>query len=258
MPWRQDFFVGWAGHLPTAQAAAIRAVVASAVTIFLLLGLALARSGPDPGGGDGIGDEVTLRGVLTARPYPTLTLPPAPGATVGRTIMLAGGGKTAPPFDPALDGQPVAATGYMLRRGVLDMLQVGDPLQPGTTASPPPRVEPLGIWRITGEICDGKCYAGAMRPGAGIAHRACANLCVTGGEAAWNAAAICWSSSPTSAAPWCVDGSPCVRQGQGFALDPPGAKPLDLKYMIINGFPKAAGLWRVQGRALALPCYSRP
>ncbi len=127
MPWRQDFFVGWAGHLPTAQAAAIRAVVASAVTIFLLLGLALARSGPDPGGGDGIGDEVTLRGVLTARPYPTLTLPPAPGATVGRTIMLAGGGKTAPPFDPALDGQPVAATGYMLRRGVLDMLQVGDP-----------------------------------------------------------------------------------------------------------------------------------
>ena len=44
-----------------------------------------------------------------------------------------------------------------------------------------------------------------------------------------------------------------AEKGQGFALDPPGAKPLDLKYMKINGFPKAigrrakarSGLWRV-------------
>ncbi len=35
-----------------------------------------------------------------------------------------------------------------------------------------------------------------------------------------------------------------AKQGQGFALDPPGAKPLDLKYMKINGFPKADGLWK--------------
>jgi len=28
-----------------------------------------------------------------------------------------------------------------------------------------------------------------------------------------------------------------VRQGQGFALDPPGAKPLNLNYMIIKWFP---------------------
>jgi len=42
------------------------------------------------------------------------------------------------------------------------------------------------------------------------------------------------------------------RRGQGVALDPPGAKPLDLEYMKINGFPKAAGLWWVQGKALAL------
>ena len=43
-----------------------------------------------------------------------------------------------------------------------------------------------------------------------------------------------------------------AKQGQGVALDPPGAKPLDLKYMKINGFPKAVGLWWVQGKALAL------
>lgn len=34
---------------------------------------------------------------------------------------------------------------------------------------------------MTGEICDGKCAAGSMRPGDGLAHKACANLCISGG-----------------------------------------------------------------------------
>jgi hypothetical protein len=34
---------------------------------------------------------------------------------------------------------------------------------------------------VTGEICDGKCYAGAMHPGTGLAHKACASLCISGG-----------------------------------------------------------------------------
>ena len=38
----------------------------------------------------------------------------------------------------------------------------------------------------------------------------------------------------------------------GRRPDPPGAKPLDLEYMRINGFPKAVGLWWVQGKALVL------
>ena len=49
----------------------------------------------------------------------------------------------------------------------------------------------LGRWRIAGEICDGKCYAGAMRPGTGLAHKACANLCIAGGVPA-----VFVSSSP--------------------------------------------------------------
>ena len=34
---------------------------------------------------------------------------------------------------------------------------------------------------MVGEICDGKCETGAMRPGNGLAHRACAILCLAGG-----------------------------------------------------------------------------
>jgi len=40
---------------------------------------------------------------------------------------------------------------------------------------------PLGRWKLAGELCDGKCLAGAMRPGRGLAHKACANLWLIGG-----------------------------------------------------------------------------
>ena len=41
--------------------------------------------------------------------------------------------------------------------------------------------KPLGSWRLTGEICDGKCSLGVMRPGNKAAHKACANVCLIGG-----------------------------------------------------------------------------
>jgi hypothetical protein len=61
------------------------------------------------------------------------------------------------------------------------MLDTNAPLRgiAGQGALPPP--VPLGRWRITGEICDGKCYSGSMRPGNGLAHKACANFCILGG-----------------------------------------------------------------------------
>ena len=41
--------------------------------------------------------------------------------------------------------------------------------------------ESLGSVALRGEIVDSKCYLGAMRPGDGKAHRACAQLCIAGG-----------------------------------------------------------------------------
>ena len=63
------------------------------------------------------------------------------------------------------------------------MLQVGRRIQAKQSAGPAfeTPVEELGRWRLSGEICDGKCYLGIMRPGVGLAHKACANLCVKGG-----------------------------------------------------------------------------
>ena len=59
-------------------------------------------------------------------------------------------------------------------RGGAEGLQVAE----GEAALP--EAVPLGRWRLAGEICDGKCLAGAMRPGRGLAHKACANLCLIG------------------------------------------------------------------------------
>ena len=64
------------------------------------------------------------------------------------------------------------------------LLQVGggkDSIKIAAGGASKVEVKPLGRWRLKGEICDGKCLAGAMRPGRGLSHKACANLCLIGG-----------------------------------------------------------------------------
>lgn len=46
-----------------------------------------------------------------------------------------------------------------------------------------PEPEPLGELTLAGEILDSKCWFGAMRPGEGKVHKACASLCIRSGIA---------------------------------------------------------------------------
>jgi len=190
------FFVGYLG-LPRGLAGFVAGVC---VALFLGAGglaLALGGSADDPGDGRfawGLGEQ-RLTGVLEAGPYPVLHVDEAlldSGETAvrRRSLMLSGIGKRGVQGRAApLDGRRVAVSGIVLRRGDLDMLQVGGSIglraeeerASAGTAAAGPEIEPLGRWRLTGEICDGKCYAGAMRPGRGLAHRACADLCLAGG-----------------------------------------------------------------------------
>jgi hypothetical protein len=183
---RGPFFVGWAG-VPPGLRGFLAAVAVGVVATFGAAAWLVAATANDPGDGAFRFDwgPQTVTGVVEAAPYPILHVTAAERFPAGHTLMLTGVGKTGVQ-DPvaALDGRVVAATGIVLKRGDLDMLQVdggsmGLVAADGAAAAPAP--EPLGRWRLTGEICDGKCYAGAMRPGEGLAHRACATLCVTGG-----------------------------------------------------------------------------
>ena len=53
-------------------------------------------------------------------------------------------------------------------------------MQPGDAARSVPRVS-LGEHTLDGQIIDPKCYFGAMKPGEGKVHKACATLCIAGG-----------------------------------------------------------------------------
>ncbi|WP_376089396.1 hypothetical protein ACE7GA_17870 [Roseomonas sp. CCTCC AB2023176] len=123
-----------------------------------------------------------MTGVLLDGPTPLLRVPPGEGRATSRTLFLSGDGKRGAPLgDPPPYGRMVRIEGFVLRRGTLEMLVASGPPMP-VAAEPvaPQPAEALGRWRVTGEICDGKCAAGAMRPGTGLSHRACAVLCLDG------------------------------------------------------------------------------
>ncbi len=177
-----SFFVGYAASLPADTKSFLLKVAAGWVFLMGALALTLSVATDDPGDGHFAGDAV-LTGLVTNAPYPVLFLPPDAGHPLGHAVLLAGDGKTgAQSQSLSLEGKRAKASGYMLKRGELDMLVLGAvSAEPAAEPSASFNPAPLGRWRVTGEICDGKCYTGGMRPGTGLAHKACANLCIAGG-----------------------------------------------------------------------------
>ena len=180
-----EFFVGYHAAPPPRLRHFLFAVMAIVLAVFALASLAVAVSTQSPGVGQfGPGGGQTFTGLLETKPYPALRLPSDKDHANPRTIPLAGEGKNGVAVVAApLAGKRVEARGILVRRGSFDMLLTSaDAMHVVSAEAPAPAAAvPLGRWRITGEICDGKCSAGAMHPGTSIAHRACANLCITGG-----------------------------------------------------------------------------
>ncbi len=181
-PPRADFFVG---YLKTP----LRLVRFLAVVVIVLLllvdgvALVLYRLQEARASGDwGDAGEVAYDGVLRARPYP-IVLVPATGHEAAHAVLLVSEGKAgAPPGLDALDGRRVTVAGYPLFRDGITVLQLDRAPRalPGA-APPPPIATELGRQTLTGEIADSKCFLGAMNPGAGKVHEACASLCLIGG-----------------------------------------------------------------------------
>lgn len=184
-PTADPFFVGYFKKVP----AGIRnfALTAGGVIVLGLAGLALllAFGTIDPGAGRYANDlrGGVLTGVIEPLPYPILRVPATADAPA-RAVLLGGQTKIGAQGRVQAEADYLDVGGVFVRRGDLEMLLMGRNAAPAK-APPvgfvPAAAEDLGRWRLTGEICDGKCYAGAMKPGRGLAHKACANLCITEG-----------------------------------------------------------------------------
>ena len=187
VPPKGPMFIGWSNAVPS-RLAIFLMIVSASVLIGVVASATLLGARTEFLGSGMYGNEAVMLGRLEAKPQPVLRIPPDAGHPKARALMLSGEGKFGVmPDAEKLDGQMVMAGGFLLQRGHITMLQIGgdiglraaDPVKTGAYA-PSPGVS-LGRWRLTGEICDGKCYSGAMRPGNRLAHKACANLCISGG-----------------------------------------------------------------------------
>lgn len=183
----EPFFVGYL-PVPARLRLFLLGIGALLLGVFAALGLVTGASQDDPGDGAFRFDwgRQTVTGILQERPYPVLHITQGTERLPeGRSLLLAGQGKRGMQQRVAgLDGQSVTLQGIALKRGNIDAMQVGgggNAVQVADAAVEDLETVPLGRWRLSGEICDGKCLAGAMRPGTGLSHRACANLCLIGG-----------------------------------------------------------------------------
>lgn len=183
-----EFFVG---YLPVPSKLSRFLTICAALLIvgFGVLSYAAGATQDNPGDGNFRFDfgRQTVTGVIGLDPYPTIRVTEGnEHIPAGKTLMLSAAGKNGVMARATpLDGKLATVSGVILRRGELDMLQLRggkNGLQAAEGDAPPlDPAEPLGRWKLAGEICDGKCLAGAMRPGRRLAHKACANLCIIGG-----------------------------------------------------------------------------
>lgn len=186
----EPFFLGYNNKVPKGLGLFLILAIAGFIAGMAATAYFSAASIADAGDGQARWDlgRQELFGRLEYTPYPVLRVPGRDGAPP-RAYMLSGLTKVGViARGRPLEDLMVRADGIMLNRGDLSMLQVMPDHMGLLNAEdfniadyyPPPGVK-LGKWRLTGEICDGKCYGGAMKPGRGLAHKACANLCLFDG-----------------------------------------------------------------------------
>jgi hypothetical protein len=191
---RDEFFIGWLA-MPPGYARFLKPAAFAVMVIVSLTAAAIAILQRDPGTGQwDDGHVVTLRGVAMTAPYAMLRVP---GETT-RTYLLVEDGKfgalerTSRFVNGRSEGVPVEVRGTILHRGDRWMiaLEAGDSGMRSLTADEARSLPPLlpndartiaEMTTLRGEIVDPKCYLGAMKPGGGKTHKACAMRCIAGG-----------------------------------------------------------------------------
>lgn len=233
----EPFFIGWSDDVdrPTRRRMLLTGLGLAAGAGALGLGLGARAPHPGPGEWDQ-GKKVAVTGTIYPEPYLHLLTEDLAGGL--RPVFLAGAGKDRIHVRPALTFTGAAVTGTLIERGEMAMMAVDgiypDPA-PGRVRAPPPKA--FGEVVMAGEILDAKCWFGAMRPGHGKTHKACAALCAEGGLPL----AFCETGR-------CADGKAALlllnERGQAFGKD---VLPLVADPVMIRGqMFEVAGLRQVR------------
>lgn len=181
-----EFFVGYLAT-PTRLGRFLRAAAVVLLLIAVCVGVVIAFGQRDPGDGTwALNDPHAIVGTVYASPVPMLLTRDENGA-VATSLLVSEGKVGAAGRIAGLDGKVVKLRGTNISRGALSLFEIADTddaiaaTDVGQAISlPGPVIESAPV-TLRGEIIDPKCHAGAMKPGDGKAHKACATLCIRGG-----------------------------------------------------------------------------
>ena len=186
---RDSFFIGW-GETPAVDRRFLLLASFGLLAVAAGGGALIASEQAPPGNGSwNPDDERDWAGEFVRAPYPMLRTRAIDGSA--RTAYLVSSNKHGVQnrLGTQADG-PVVVRGSLIVRGANAMIAVADGdawLRPLLTADRIGEglmdwpVEDLGEATYAGEVLDSKCWFGAMQPGQGKPHKACAALCIHGG-----------------------------------------------------------------------------
>lgn len=183
-----EFFVGYL-PVPKTLRRPLAVIVAALVLLLLAAGYTFASTTQGAGHGSfAFGKAEGTLGLLTVKPEAVLwTADPSATGGVRGTLLVRQGKFGLSARATKLDGQLVRVKGTSIERDGHRMIEVAaEPEAADATEQERQTLEkvtarPLGEVTLRGEIVDSKCYLGRMRPGDRRTHRACAQLCITGG-----------------------------------------------------------------------------
>lgn len=195
---RDEFFIGWL-PMPRKYACFLRPIAFALLCAAGATAAAMALLQRDPGPGHWDTESVqTFDGIACTRPYAMIRVPAERPGDTPRTLLLVEEGKfgalarAEQVVEGRAEGVAVRVTGTVLHRDgrwVLELAE-GEKGMRRLTAEEQGKLPPLG-WpapevlaehiTLKGEIIDPKCYLGAMKPGGGKTHKACAMLCISSG-----------------------------------------------------------------------------
>jgi hypothetical protein len=181
-----EFYVGYLPKAPSGVARRVRRVIVAlfVAAAFVAIGFGSVQRAFAPAAFE-FGKIRTFEGAIELKPFPSLLMSPPPPERTGssRYLLVAAGKHGADQQVAGYAGKTVRLRGTLIHRDNEMMIElVSGSISPIAEAhQTQSATKDLGLFELTGEIVDGKCYLGVMNPGAGKVHRDCATRCLSGG-----------------------------------------------------------------------------